>query len=57
LECTKYPFEENCKLDKNGIIKENSLVISLNTCVWKDKKCNNITCVDLYGIDHSRCYQ
>ncbi|CAD8171440.1 unnamed protein product [Paramecium pentaurelia] len=57
LECTNYPFLENCKLDKNGIIKENNLVIQSNKCVWKDNQCNHITCVDLYGIDHSTCYQ
>ncbi|CAD8071202.1 unnamed protein product [Paramecium primaurelia] len=57
LECTKYPFQENCKLDVNGIIKQNNLIIQSNKCVWKDNQCNHITCVDLYGIDHSTCYQ
>ncbi|CAD8168519.1 unnamed protein product [Paramecium octaurelia] len=57
MECSKYPYEENCKFDQSGIVKSNGLVTKLNTCLWKDRQCSNITCVDLYGTDHSRCYQ
>ncbi|CAD8160517.1 unnamed protein product [Paramecium pentaurelia] len=56
LECSKY-VENNCKIDKNGIVKKDGLIIKLNTCIWKNQQCINITCSDLYGTDHLSCYR